>query len=146
MKKLTLFSRLFSLALDASGTHDSIELFYESMFMVFFEENHIQPSSSCISGIARGDRLLPKELMQYYWDPDRPRCPRKLHADLAALVYCCYFDSLRARALRHALEDFLLTIPEVDAEDLRQIIFLDDLPRAWAMLVWYALCVDAQKD
>lgn len=142
MKQFTLFGKLLKTTCEAGGIMEPIERYYASMFASYYEQTDSQPSSAAVNAIAQRRHSVPRKLLKFYRDVEQPRCPVKLAEDLAALAECCFPDTVRRSALRHALEAFLQDIPAADAEDIQQILCADDLIQMWTCLTWYAICGD----
>lgn len=142
MKYPMLFGKLLSSTYVASEATEPIECYYANMFAGYYDQTDGDPIHAAVNAIARGDRTVPRKLLQYYRDPEHPRCPPKLAEDLAALADWFFSETVRRTALRHVLEVFLLEIPLADAEDLRQSLCTADLIQMWTCLTWYAICGD----
>ena len=142
MSENTLFGSLLGATYRASGTNDPLELYYATMFAEFFAVADSQPSCSRVQKILRGKSKVPWKVLQFYHDPDNPRCPGKLAQDLSALADYYFRRANHREALRNCLLVYLENLPEADQEDLVSEIPDDDLIGLWTRLTWYALCGD----
>lgn len=145
MEQKTLFGSLLGLTYDASGTRESIERYYASMFNSYYTHTDSQPGCAAVQAILQGKTRIPRKLLHHYRDPNCPRCPRKLQENLSALTECCFLEASSRRALRNSLEAYLQSLPQADREDLLDYISDDDLIRLWTVLTWYALCGDRHE-
>lgn len=141
----SLFGTLLDITYTASGSAEPVERFYASMFSSYYSKINIQPSCGIVHAIRSGRHTPPRKLLQYYRDPECPRCPTKLMEDLCALADCCFVEASRRVALRSALTLYLEVLPKADAENLLANVPTDHLIPFWTRLTWYALCGDRHE-
>lgn len=142
MRIRTLFGTILHSTYAASGGKEPLERYYACMFGSYFDHLDAQPSCSTVQAILRGEHLPPRKLLQFYRDPNCPRCPEKLAHDLSALTECCFVDISHREELEQTLSAFLKNIPEADVKDLLELFSGEDLIHQWTCLTWYALCGD----